>query len=63
MPALDHLHGLHLAVDSTLLAGTHTGLFALGSDRRTTRIGASDDDFMGLTGVPAADHLFASGHP
>ncbi len=62
-PPLDHLHGLHLAADGTTLAGTHTGLFALTADGRATRIGASDDDFMGLTGVPGTDHLFASGHP
>ncbi|WP_280461182.1 F510_1955 family glycosylhydrolase [Nocardia carnea] len=62
-PPLDHLHGLHLAADGTILAGTHTGLFALAADGTTTRIGASDDDFMGLTGAPGTDHLFASGHP
>lgn len=62
-PALDHLHGLHLDADGTVLAGTHTGLVALAADGRTTRIGASDDDFMGLTGVSGTDRLFASGHP
>ncbi|WP_016934945.1 F510_1955 family glycosylhydrolase [Rhodococcus sp. R1101] len=62
-PALDHLHGLHLGADGTILAGTHTGLVTLGVDGRTTRIGTSDDDFMGLTGVPGTDRLFASGHP
>ncbi|MBF6094967.1 exo-alpha-sialidase [Nocardia cyriacigeorgica] len=62
-PPLDHLHGLHLTADETILAGTHTGLFALAADGTTTRIGASDDDFMGLTGAPGTDHLFASGHP
>ncbi|MCV7003097.1 hypothetical protein [Mycolicibacterium alvei] len=25
-PALDHLHGLHLGADGTVLAGSHTGL-------------------------------------
>ncbi|MBF6097704.1 exo-alpha-sialidase [Nocardia cyriacigeorgica] len=62
-PPLDHLHGMHLAADGTILAGTHTGLFALAADGTTTRVGASDDDFMGLTGAPGTDHLFASGHP
>ncbi|MFX1759849.1 F510_1955 family glycosylhydrolase [Rhodococcus sp. As11] len=62
-PALDHLHGLHRGADGTILAGTHTGLVTLGVDGRTTRIGTSDDDFMGLTGVPGTDRLFASGHP
>ena len=62
-PPLDHLHGLHLTADATVLAGTHTGLFALADDGNTTRIGTSDDDFMGLTGTPGTDHLFASGHP
>ena len=62
-PALDHLHGLHLAPDGAVRAGTHTGLVDLAADGRTTRVGVSDDDFMGLTGVPGSDHLFASGHP
>lgn len=62
-PALDHLHGLHLDEDGTVLAGTHTGLVELAADGRTTRVGASDDDFMGLAGVPGSDQLFASGHP
>lgn len=62
-PALDHLHGLHLGADGTILAGTHTGLVTLGIDGRTSRVGTSDDDFMGLTGVPGTDRLFASGHP
>ncbi|WP_280504227.1 F510_1955 family glycosylhydrolase [Nocardia farcinica] len=62
-PALDHVHGLHLTADNTVLAGTHTGLFALAADGRTARVGDSDDDFMGLTGRPGTNHLFASGHP
>ncbi|UTM39894.1 glycoside hydrolase (plasmid) [Rhodococcus pyridinivorans] len=63
VPALDHLHGLHLAPGGVVLAGTHTGLVDLAADGRTTRIGDSDDDFMGLTGGPGTEHLFASGHP
>ncbi|WP_308206007.1 F510_1955 family glycosylhydrolase [Mycolicibacterium fallax] len=62
-PALDHVHGLHLDAQGTVLAGTHTGLVAIDTAGRTARIGESDDDFMGLTGVPGTDHLFASGHP
>src|SRR5690606_24099915 len=31
-PPLDHLHGLHLTADETILAGTHTSLFALAAD-------------------------------
>lgn len=62
-PALDHVHGLHLDAQGTVLAGTHTGLVAIDTAGRTAGIGESDDDFMGLTGVPGTDHLFASGHP
>ncbi|MFD6897590.1 F510_1955 family glycosylhydrolase [Rhodococcus sp. NPDC060086] len=62
-PALDHLHGLHLDSGGVVLAGTHTGLVEIASNGRTTRVGDSDDDFMGLTGVPGTDRLFASGHP
>ncbi len=46
-----------------MLAGTHTGLVEIADSGRTTRVGVSDDDFMGLTGAPGTDRLFASGHP
>lgn len=62
-PPLAHVHGLHLDANATLLAGTHTGLVAIDTTGRTTPIGVSDDDFMGLTGVAGTDQLFASGHP
>lgn len=62
-PELDHLHGLHVGADGAVLAGTHSGLIALSPSGNTSRIGTSDDDLMGLTGVPGADTLFASGHP
>ncbi|MBC2644851.1 MULTISPECIES: F510_1955 family glycosylhydrolase [unclassified Rhodococcus (in: high G+C Gram-positive bacteria)] len=60
---LSHLHGLHVGDDGTVLAGTHTGLFTIDTSGATSRVGASDDDFMGLTGVPNTDTVFASGHP
>lgn len=60
---LSHLHGLHVDADGTVVAGTHTGLFALEPSGVTSRIGTADDDFMGLTGIPRTDTLFASGHP
>ncbi|MEU2004612.1 F510_1955 family glycosylhydrolase [Rhodococcus sp. NPDC019627] len=60
---LSHLHGLHVGKDGTVLAGTHTGIFAIDTSGSTSRVGGSDDDFMGLTGVPNTDNLFASGHP
>ncbi|MFM1725605.1 sialidase family protein [Rhodococcus sp. PAM 2766] len=62
-PELDHLHGLHVDADGTVLAGTHSGLLALAPSGNTTRIGASDDDLMGLSGIPGTDTLFSSGHP
>ncbi|RVW03688.1 F510_1955 family glycosylhydrolase [Rhodococcus spongiicola] len=61
--ALTHVHGLHVRADGTVLAGTHTGLYALDSAGGTSRVGDSDDDFMGLTGVPGTDTLYSSGHP
>lgn len=61
--SLAHVHGLHVDADGTVLAGSHTGLFAIGSDGNLSRVGSSDDDFMGLSGVPATDILFTSGHP
>lgn len=62
-PELDHLHGLHVDADGTVLAGTHSGLLALAPSGNTTRVGTSDDDLMGLSGVPGTDTLFSSGHP
>ncbi|MDH6281417.1 F510_1955 family glycosylhydrolase [Prescottella agglutinans] len=62
-PELDHLHGLHVDADGTVLAGTHSGLFALAPSGNTTRVGTSDDDLMGLTGIPGTYTLFSSGHP
>ncbi|AQA22516.1 putative secreted glycosyl hydrolase [Rhodococcus sp. MTM3W5.2] len=62
-PALDHLHGLHVATRGTVLAGTHTGLYAVGTSGRTERVGARDDDLMGLAGVAQTDTLYSSGHP
>ena len=63
-PVLTHLHGLHVTPERTLLAGTHTGLFAIDPvTGATSRVGDSDDDFMGLTGVARSDTLYASGHP
>ncbi len=61
--ALTHIHGLHATADGAVLAGTHTGLYSLGQSGETSRVGDSDDDFMGLTGVPGTDTLFSSGHP
>ncbi|MBW0285675.1 glycosyl hydrolase [Rhodococcus sp. FH8] len=62
-PELDHLHGLHIKADGTILAGTHRGLFAIGDSGDTVRVGDSDDDLMGLAGVTGSDTLFSSGHP
>lgn len=61
---LTHLHGLHSAAGGTLLAGTHSGLFAIDPQTgATVRVGDSDDDFMGLSGVSGTDNLVSSGHP
>lgn len=60
---LTHLHGLHVNAAGAVLAGTHTGLFAIDPSGGIARVGASDDDLMGLTGVPGSDTVFTSGHP
>ncbi|HEY9313817.1 exo-alpha-sialidase [Williamsia sp.] len=62
-PPLTHLHGLHVTADQTLLAGTHTGLVVIDPSGATTPVGTSDDDLMGLSGLPGTDTIFASGHP
>ncbi|WP_428351441.1 F510_1955 family glycosylhydrolase [Mycolicibacterium sp.] len=63
-PALAHIHGLHIDAGGVVLAGTHDGLFALDPGTgAVNRVGESDDDFMGLTGVPGTSALFSSGHP
>ncbi|BDX31596.1 hypothetical protein TUM20985_21430 [Mycobacterium antarcticum] len=61
---LSHLHGVHVANAGTLLAGTHSGLFSIDlATGATVRVGDSDDDFMGLSGVSGTDDLVSSGHP
>jgi uncharacterized protein (DUF305 family) len=60
-PALDHVHGV--VMDGTaLLAGTHSGLARIDpTSGASTRVGESQDDFMGLSRGETA--LVASGHP
>jgi hypothetical protein len=61
---LTHLHGIHVADGGKLLAGTHTGLFSIDvATGATSRVGDSDDDFMGLAGAPGTGNLVSSGHP
>ncbi|GAB88752.1 F510_1955 family glycosylhydrolase [Gordonia rhizosphera] len=62
-PALDHVHGLHVDADGTVLAGTHSGLRAIDAAGMTTPVGATDDDLMGFSGAPGTDMLVTSGHP
>ncbi|AUM19230.1 MULTISPECIES: F510_1955 family glycosylhydrolase [Rhodococcus] len=62
-PALDHVHGLAVDAAGTVLAGTHSGLLAVDPSGATRKVGASDDDLMGLAGVPGTDTLVTSGHP
>lgn len=62
-PALDHIHGLAVDADGTVLAGTHSGLVAVDPSGTTRKVGTSDDDLMGLAGVPGTDTLVTSGHP
>lgn len=62
-PALDHVHGLAVDAAGTVLAGTHSGLVAVDLSGATRRVGTSDDDLMGLAGVPGSDTLVTSGHP
>lgn len=57
-----HVHGIVDAGDSTVLLGTHTGLYTLGEDGTVTGpVGGIDLDAMGLTAT--GDTLYASGHP
>ena len=61
---LTHLHGLHHAAAGRLLAGTHHGVFSIDpATGATSRVGDSDDDFMGLAGASGTDDLVSSGHP
>ncbi|QHE74278.1 hypothetical protein GFS60_07974 (plasmid) [Rhodococcus sp. WAY2] len=62
-PEINHLHGLHINADGTVLAGTHTGLFADEPSGSTSRVGNTDDDLMGMTGVPGTNTVLSSGHP
>lgn len=61
---LTHLHGLHSAAAGKLLAGAHHGVFTIDpATGATSRVGESDDDFMGLAGASGTDNLVSSGHP
>lgn len=60
---LDHVHGLVVTGDGTLLAGTHTGVVAVTNDGTVSWVGTSRDDLMGMTGVPGTANLASSGHP
>ncbi|MXP21229.1 exo-alpha-sialidase [Gordonia sp. HNM0687] len=62
-PRLDHVHGLHIDADGTILAGTHSGVWAVNSDGNATKVGSSDDDLMGFSGASGTDTLVTSGHP
>lgn len=59
---LDHVHAL-LVVDggTALLAGTHTGVMRVTADGGVSRVGAAQDDFMGLSSD--GTDLLSSGHP
>jgi hypothetical protein len=57
-----HIHGVGTdAEDGALYLATHDGLFEVGEDGRSTRIGPVID-LMGFA-VSGPDHFLASGHP
>lgn len=60
---IDHVHGLVVAADGDLRAGTHAGVVAVAPTGDVSRIGQGQDDLMGMTGVPGTDQLLTSGHP
>ncbi|CAM3679861.1 F510_1955 family glycosylhydrolase [Smaragdicoccus niigatensis] len=62
-PALTHIHALTINTDGELLAGTHEGLFAINATGRSSHVGRSNDDLMGLAGISGTKTLYASGHP
>lgn len=61
--SLDHVHGIVVTDEGTLLLGTHTGVAALTTDGTLTRVGDGRDDHMGMTGIPGTSRLVSSGHP
>lgn len=64
--AIAHAHGIavHPKDPSALYIATHEGLFVLDGDKRLSRIGESEDDFMGFMPHPTDPNtFFASGHP
>lgn len=62
-PRLDHAHGLLVAADGALLAGTHSGVAAIALDGAVSPVGDGADDLMGMTGIPGTARLASSGHP
>ncbi len=60
---LDHIHGAVVdSADGTILTATHTGVRRISPSGAVTKVGVSDDDFMGFA-VPRPDRWLASGHP
>lgn len=67
-PSVSFSHGHGIAVDirdaSTLYIATHYGVYLVKNDTILSKIGTSEDDFMGFTVHPTRpDVMFASGHP
>jgi len=61
-PALAHVHGA-VVDDGDLVVGTHDGVHRISiATGQSTRVGSSQDDFMGFTGQVSGT-LVASGHP
>jgi len=60
---LDHIHGAVVdSADGAILTATHTGVRRISPTGAVTKVGVSDDDFMGFT-IPKSDRWLASGHP
>ena len=62
-PGVAHVHGLGVdPADGTLYAATHTGIFALPTEGKATRVADRYQDTMGFT-VVGPRHFLGSGHP
>lgn len=62
--SIEHIHGLGVnPKDQSLVVATHNGLYRVpAGSGELTRIGESDNDFMGFT-VVGPDEFLGSGHP
>jgi photosystem II stability/assembly factor-like uncharacterized protein len=60
---LSHIHGVTFNATGDIVLATHAGIYRLDDDGRATQVSGENSDFMGISSVPGAATILASGHP